>query len=747
MKIKFIEISNFRKLKACRVAFADKETIFVGANNSGKTSAMDALITFLKDKAKFTTREFTLTNWREINAIGELWSTKDKPNEDDLSIDKWELLLPSIDLWLEVGSHEIHHVHHLIPTLGWKGGLLGLRLRLEPKSMEELHKEFYSAVTTSVNTTKEAAKKKTGGKLKLKLWPATMWDFLEQKLLSHFDIRSYVLDPTKLIEPKNGVAIPQSIKGYTALEGTPLSGLIKIDIINAQRGFTDQNADAATASKLTGNLSTQLREYYKKHLNPVDQPGSEDIAALESLEEAKESFDTKLKESFKEPLKELEGLNYPGFGSPSINISSKVSAIDGLNHESAVQFNVLKETGVVSATPLSLPEKYNGLGYQNLISMVFKLIRFRDDWMKIGKSYKATVEESEFEPLHLVLVEEPEAHLHAQVQQVFIRKAYDVLRNSTILKEKGKDFTTQLVVSTHSSHVAHEIDFTSLRYFRRMPPVKNEIATSTVVNLSTTFGTENDTTRFAIRYLKTTHCDLFFADAAILVEGPAERMLVPHFIQNHFSDLTSSYLTLLEIGGSHAHKLRPLIEDLGLITLIITDVDTIDVADNRKSVQPAKGKSYQTGNSTIKTWVPAIDKYDDLMKVAEMKMQVKDQPVRVAFQMPIQIEYGDAKSKKIEECLPYTFEDALVLENLELFKKFKGTGLLKKMNDASQETNIQDGVKAMYTALSTTPKKAEFALELIFIQEPQKLKVPSYIANGLKWLIDQLKERQSSITI
>ena len=48
MNIVFVEIQNFRKLKACRVEIAKQETIFVGANNSGKTSAMDALILFLK---------------------------------------------------------------------------------------------------------------------------------------------------------------------------------------------------------------------------------------------------------------------------------------------------------------------------------------------------------------------------------------------------------------------------------------------------------------------------------------------------------------------------------------------------------------------------------------------------------------------------------------------------------------------------------------------------------------------------
>ena len=48
MNIKFIDILNFRKLKKCRIDLSPKETLFVGANNSGKTSAMDALIYSLK---------------------------------------------------------------------------------------------------------------------------------------------------------------------------------------------------------------------------------------------------------------------------------------------------------------------------------------------------------------------------------------------------------------------------------------------------------------------------------------------------------------------------------------------------------------------------------------------------------------------------------------------------------------------------------------------------------------------------
>ena len=79
MKIDFIHIQNFRKLKDCRIDFSDKQTIFVGANNSGKTTAMDAMIKFLKKTNTFSTRDFTLSNWSEINKIGEEWIAETDP--------------------------------------------------------------------------------------------------------------------------------------------------------------------------------------------------------------------------------------------------------------------------------------------------------------------------------------------------------------------------------------------------------------------------------------------------------------------------------------------------------------------------------------------------------------------------------------------------------------------------------------------------------------------------------------------
>ena len=72
MLIKEFRIKNFRKLKSCNLNLTNKQTILVGANNSGKTSAMTAIKCFLKDKS-MSTLDFTITNWGEINKICDKW--------------------------------------------------------------------------------------------------------------------------------------------------------------------------------------------------------------------------------------------------------------------------------------------------------------------------------------------------------------------------------------------------------------------------------------------------------------------------------------------------------------------------------------------------------------------------------------------------------------------------------------------------------------------------------------------------
>ena len=732
MDIVYVEIQNFRKLKACRVEIAQQETIFVGANNSGKTSAMEALILFLKKSRRkaFATTDFTLSNWTSLDQLGTQWVVAADDEEPELDVDAFLPLLPSIDVWLTADEKDLHRVAHLLPTLDWTlEELLGVRLVFEPKNMERLYKDFRIAYMSA----RDAESASTEAESPLSLWPNSMRDFLDRQLHSQFEVQSYILDPTQCQDPVQGIATPQSLPPDSdPLKKDPFEGLIKIDVITAQRGFSDPKTEDESHSGFA-SLSTQLRRYFSKHLNPSEAPDASDIEALEAIEAAKTVFNVKLKTSFEPAIGELEGLNYPGFSDPRISITSKIDPRDSLDHETAVQFDL------PGADSLSLPEKYNGLGYQNLISMVFNLIRFRDEWMRVGKAAKhQDTKDAAIEHLHLVLVEEPEAHLHAQVQQVFIKKAFKVLRSHAALADSS--FSTQMIVSTHSSHIAHELDFSCLRYFRREPATKKgEIPTATVINLSQTFGDNDGTSKFATRYLRTTHCDLFFADAAILVEGSAERMLIPHFVRAKFPKLDQSYISLLEIGGAHAHRLKPLLDTLGLLSLVVTDLDSILETGSAKA-RPERGKGYRTGNTTLKDWVPQMELLDDLLDLSDEEKQTANGLVRVAYQYPITVEYKDGESE--DEAIPYTFEDSLALTNLALFRGYtESVGLLKKLQAALEKDTLEDANNDMFANLEKG-SKAEMALELLYLSEPDQLEPPGYIADGLKWLEKNLEARK-----
>lgn len=107
MRILEINIQNFRKLLQCHIEFSEKTTLFVGANNSGKTSAMDALGKFLADR-NFTFNDITISERSAINVIGERWIQKDC--EEPTTITEWESLMPKMDIWLNVASNEMHYV-------------------------------------------------------------------------------------------------------------------------------------------------------------------------------------------------------------------------------------------------------------------------------------------------------------------------------------------------------------------------------------------------------------------------------------------------------------------------------------------------------------------------------------------------------------------------------------------------------------------------------------------------------------
>jgi hypothetical protein len=149
-----------------------------------------------------------------------------------------------------------------------------------------------------------------------------------------------------------------------------------------------------------------------------------------------------------------------------------------------------------------------------------------------------------------------------------------------------------------------------------------------------------------------------------------------------YKKLDERYITLLEIGGSHAHRLQPLIEHLQLPTLVITDLDS-ENATSGDPEAPTRGAGQITNNDTLKSWVPKLSLIDDLCSLPSTGKVLSENGdtfgIRVSYQVPQKTALRDLPE---EEMIPYTFEDALALENLSFFGALQGKGLVQKFRDA-----------------------------------------------------------------
>ena len=720
MKIQSVHIRNYRKLKNCHIDFGEKETVLVGANNSGKTSAISAIIGFLKNTDRFTLKEFTATNWALINEIGEKWLENDSVDEALLSSHQWDTIVPSMDVWINVEDGEQYRVNHLIPSLStWDGKKVGVRGQYGPKDVKKLY-TAYKEAKTKANILESTEEWKKAGYPEL--YPRNLCDFLGKglNLKEYFNVKYYIIDPA--LDPIEEDKVQETPDHE--LDSNPFESLIRVDTILASRDFSDPGGQSDSD---IDTLSKQFQQYYKSCGLEDEELTSEGLNLLGGIAIANKTYDEKLRKTFEMPVGELKNINYPGFQNPEIKIRSKIQIEEAIKHDSAVQF------AIQGMEQLVLPEKYNGLGYRNLISIYMKLIDFREKWLR-------TFSDGEnIEPIHIVFVEEPEAHLHAQAQQVFVRKAFEALCNNELIKEHPW-LNTQLVLSTHSNHIVNELDLNCMRYFRRVIG-DSKIPISKVVNLSSTFGKdEEETKQFVTRYIRLTHCDIFFSDAVILVEGPAEKILVPNFLTK--AGLDSYYISVIEINGRHAHSFRKLIEKIGIATLIITDIDAAETKigkDGKKhlsSVITSKGKGYKTSNPSIKNWLPEKEKIDDLLVLDEKEKIIGN--VKIAFQTSINVKW-DKDTKDLVEICPYTFEDALIFTNLELFrqdglKKMGGittiSNLLRKSDSANE---LQQCIFEKLESKSDF-KKADFAVSLLYKNDFIDLEAPAYIKEGLNWM-------------
>lgn len=728
MRLHSFHINNFRRLKDVRIDLESTTSIFVGSNNSGKTSATHIFKYFLgSSKERFSVHDFSADCWAIFNNIGS----------SGLSTEK-ALPTISLDLWFEVKGNDFYRVINLLPSLTWSGVLIGVRMEFAPKDTATLLTNFDKA-KSKVSKFADPKQDRNEG---FHPWPETLTDYLKRRLNDEYKIFYYVLDHNEFDENfkvKPGYT-PQELGDATETGGNIIKSLLKVDFLDAPRHMSD--TESADLSKL-------FSRFYERNLQKHD----DDFEAVRSLAKSEAELNKHLSSVFEPTLKNLNTLGYPGFAEPHLVIKSAFNPESILTNNTNVHY-ALRDPGkpVAIEQHLTLPGKYNGLGFKSLIYMVIQILDFHKRW---------AYEEEDRPPLHLIMIEEPEAHLHVQLQQVFIQKVREILPDESPL------FTSQLIVTTHSPHIIYESSFNPIRYFRRINHTESGNY-SDVLNLSNFCKTEKDTRDFLLQYMKLTHCDLFFADAAILVEGNVERLLLPLMIEQVDKQLQSCYLSILELGGAFAHLFKDLIQFLGLTTLVITDLDSVaprpgkssksedgtateseeNETVNDKDEEDEDGGSAAcmvdtpnavTSNQTLIQWLPKLEKISDLLSAtADLKSpaptDAEPAKVCVAFQTRQSVIWNNEKAVLAGR----TFEEAFAYENLNWCQDLKQRPLHLRVVTKSTSPSLTEVVRKIHERVKGSGfNKTDFALALM-MKDTSEWVVPSYISEGLRWLSKQL---------
>lgn len=712
--VKAFRIGNFRRLKDVRVDLERETSIFVGANNSGKTSATYVFQLFLgPNKGGFSVYDFTADLWEVFDSYTDEFGDPAK--------------LPTIDfdIWFEIDEDNVHRVIDLLPSLEWEGAPVGVRMSYGPRDGQQLIRNYLEARAKIASSEDE--------KSSYAPWPQTLTDYLTRRLRREYEIKYFILDAEHCdadLRPKPEYE-PFPLGANSASAARIVDSLIQVDFLDAQRHLSDAESQGRHE-----NLSKRLSRFYARNLKQRD----EDLEAMRAIADSEARLNTHFADVFSPIIESLGQLGYPGVGNHRLVVKANFNATSILSGSARVHYTLPhdSENSDDDDGP-TLPDQYNVLGFKNLIYMVVEVLDSHHAW---------TDSEDERPPVHLIMIEEPEAHLHAQLQQVFIRKILD------ILPSPGAVFQTQMVVTTHSSHILYESNFKAIRYFRRV--VDEGLShCSEVRNLSLFYDNEELATRnFLLQYLKLTHCDLFFADAAVLVEGNVERLLLPLMIEKSCPELRSAHLTLLEVGGAFAHKFDKLINFLQLPTLVITDLDSVTAASPADAFGSGEASDVDdeaylgqaclsdtpdavTSNETLKQWIPRMTDVSDLLAADPSKKVSNNHDrapgnVRVVYQTKQPVSWQGVT----ELAAGRTLEEAFALQNLEWcqHQDRKQLGLHIRgganMGLANMKQKVYDKVRNL--------EKTKFALELI-AEDPSVWSTPVYIREGLEWLREILQ--------
>ena len=491
----------------------------------------------------------------------------------------------------------------------------------------------------------------------------------------------------KLFEMTIYAINPKNAEDKQIKKQKELSELFPFHIIQAERRLGEDGTQ-------DNSLSSLISDCFDMSEDELDPSVSEKVKELRVIVETANKKVQQQSDSILSALvSNAVGFGYPNGEELQLGVTTQLNIDDQIKNQTQLSYTA-------GTSNERLPSTYNGLGYKNLIKMEFLLAAFAKKVEKCGDAC-----------IPLLFIEEPESHMHPQMQHAFAEYLEAFLAKITSIG-------IQTLLTSHSAHIANTMVFSKIRYAQKTK-------TGVIYKNLNTFAEENSSNiDFIRKYLTITKCDLFFADKAIFVEGASERLLLPDMIDKcakagNFDSqeykLPAQYYALVEIGGAYAYKFIPFAEFLGIPCLILTDLDSVSGqkgANGRiyySSVPVSRGET--TSNETLKWWVRKKKEIpeDDNTQIALTDITSMSPADKTRCRCHIEFQTTE------NGLCGHSLEEAIRNVN----RTYYGLG------DTPTEDDLEFSGK----------KKTDFALNLIC--ECEDYAVPAYIKNGLVWLNDQ----------
>lgn len=411
----------------------------------------------------------------------------------------------------------------------------------------------------------------------------------------------------------------------------------------------------------------------------------------------------------------------------------------------ALRLIIKQETGI------TLPASHNGLGYNNLIFISILLSK-----MQMSSSNYVSLDDKIVFPM--LLIEEPEAHLHPSMQFKLLK----------FLKEnlQKKKQVRQVFVTSHSTHITAAVELDEIICLNI-----NETGLLEVAYPGKVFEPDNDEDQkskaYVKRFLDATKSDMLFAKRVILVEGVAEQLLMSCLADYEKQSLEDKHVAIINIGGRYfdhflklfRHDEKHTINKYAINKKIacVTDADptkkeNIDRAQSEKcypyevNVDPSHFE-YASLSSTLQELNNSYRTHKNITICSRIDGKGKTFEYELAFKNPAcktLLTRNLAKNKELEKLME-DYENEKNLE--ELLARSTSPGI-NKLIRASSTWSEDDNKKALIASRyllsienSKESGKGEHALELEYKLRknltkgnPTKFTVPNYIKEAINYV-------------